>query len=119
MTEAKYWTKLDDGRVECGLCPQRCRIPDTGHGICLGRVNRGGTLYADNYGQCVTVSMDPVEKKIGLSVILLQSSVEIKDVLLPVLQGDAIPLPEIEDGTPRIVNTLSDLVKKFNIKDAL
>ncbi|MCK4513358.1 AmmeMemoRadiSam system radical SAM enzyme, partial [bacterium] len=63
MTEAKHGTKLDDGRIECELCPQRCRIPDTGHGICLGRVNRGGTLYADNYGQCVTVSMDPVEKK--------------------------------------------------------
>ncbi len=63
VTEAKYWTKLDQGRVECELCPQRCRIPDEGHGICLGRVNRDGTLYADNYGQCVTVSMDPVEKK--------------------------------------------------------
>ncbi len=63
MIEAKYWTKLDGGRVECELCPQRCRVPDDGHGICLGRVNHGGTLYAENFAECVTMSMDPVEKK--------------------------------------------------------
>ncbi len=63
VAEAKHWRALDDGYVECELCPQRCRIPDKGHGLCLGRVNRGGALHADNYGQCVTMSMDPVEKK--------------------------------------------------------
>ncbi len=63
MVEAKYWKRLDDERIACELCPQACRIPEGGHGVCLGRVNDGGTLYAENYGQCVSVAMDPIEKK--------------------------------------------------------
>jgi len=63
MVEAKYWKRLEDGRVACELCPQACRIADGGRGICMGRVNRGGTLYADNFGECVSVAVDPIEKK--------------------------------------------------------
>ncbi len=63
MTEARHWHALDDGRVACDLCPQACRIADGKHGICLGRVNEGGTLFAQNFGRCVSVAMDPIEKK--------------------------------------------------------
>jgi pyruvate formate lyase activating enzyme len=63
MVEAKHWTKIDGGRVGCELCPQLCEIAEGGHGICRGRVNRGGVLYAANFGQCVSVAMDPIEKK--------------------------------------------------------
>jgi len=63
MTEAKYWKKRDDGRIACELCPQACVIPEGGHGVCLGRVNRRGALFAENFGQCVSVAMDPIEKK--------------------------------------------------------
>ncbi len=63
MVEAKHWHGLDDGRVGCDLCPQACTIADGKPGICLGRVNRGGTLYAENFGECVSVAMDPIEKK--------------------------------------------------------
>ena len=63
MVEARNWKKLDGGRAGCRLCPQMCEIPDGGHGVCLGRVNRGGQLYAENFGQCVSVATDPIEKK--------------------------------------------------------
>jgi pyruvate formate lyase activating enzyme len=65
MVEAKHWHVVEDGsgKVACDLCPQACRINEGGHGICLGRVNRGGTLYALNYGECVSIAMDPIEKK--------------------------------------------------------
>ena len=63
MTDAKYWNKLDDGRIACELCPQACIIQAGGHGVCLGRVNRDGVLKAANFGQCVSVAMDPIEKK--------------------------------------------------------
>ena len=55
MVEAKHWHSVEDGsgKVACDLCPQRCRIADGAHGICLGRVNRDGTLYAVNHGECV------------------------------------------------------------------
>ena len=63
MTDAKYWKKLEDGRIACELCPQACVIPEGGHGICLGRSNRDGVLRAENFGQTVSVAMDPIEKK--------------------------------------------------------
>ncbi len=63
MTDAKYWRGLSDGRVACELCPQACVIPEGGHGVCLGRANRGGILRADTFGQTVSVAMDPIEKK--------------------------------------------------------
>ena len=63
MTEAKYWTRLPDGRIACELCPQACVIPEGGHGICLGRSNRDGVLTAENFGRTVSVAMDPIEKK--------------------------------------------------------
>jgi pyruvate formate lyase activating enzyme len=63
MTEARHWKALDGGRVRCELCPQFCQMADGGHGICLGRVNRGGTLYAENFARCVSVAIDPIEKK--------------------------------------------------------
>ncbi len=63
MTDAKYWKKLDDGRIACELCPQACVIPEGGHGVCLGRSNRDGVLKAENFGQTVSAAMDPIEKK--------------------------------------------------------
>jgi pyruvate formate lyase activating enzyme len=51
------------GRVQCVICPHRCRIADQGVGICLCRKNVGGTLWPLNYGQVTSVAMDPIEKK--------------------------------------------------------
>jgi pyruvate formate lyase activating enzyme len=63
MTEARYWKKLDDEGVLCELCPRSCAIPEGGHGVCLGRVNREGTLVAENFARCISVAVDPIEKK--------------------------------------------------------
>ncbi len=63
MAEARYWKKLEDGRVACELCPQSCVISEGGRGVCLGRENRGGDLVAANYAECVSAHVDPVEKK--------------------------------------------------------
>lgn len=65
MVVAKHWHNAEDGsgKIACDLCPQRCRINEGAHGICLGRVNRDGTLHARNFGECVSVGMDPIEKK--------------------------------------------------------
>lgn len=63
MKEALFYEKLDGGQVHCLLCPQSCRIKDGGHGICRGRVNHGGELFAENYARVTSVAMDPIEKK--------------------------------------------------------
>lgn len=61
--EASYYQKRDDNRVECSLCPHRCIIADGKSGVCRVRSNRGGTLFADSYGNAVSLALDPVEKK--------------------------------------------------------
>jgi pyruvate formate lyase activating enzyme len=63
MKEARYYEKLDQGFVQCRLCPKACKIADGRAGVCLGRINRGGELYADSYGRLVSAAMDPIEKK--------------------------------------------------------
>ena len=63
MVEAKYYKKLPSGKVQCLLCPHFCVIPQGEIGICRGKENIGGKLYAVNYGKTVTISVDPIEKK--------------------------------------------------------
>lgn len=60
---AAYWDKLDGGKVICRLCPADCLLTEGKHGICRCRFNRGGELVTDNYGELVTLALDPIEKK--------------------------------------------------------
>jgi len=63
MKTARFWTALEDGGVQCGLCPHRCRIPERGRGRCHVRVNSGGRLMSEAWGRPVAVQTDPIEKK--------------------------------------------------------
>ncbi|MBM4394877.1 MAG: AmmeMemoRadiSam system radical SAM enzyme [Deltaproteobacteria bacterium] len=61
--EARFWSRRDDGRVECALCPHACRIAEGRTGICGVRRNDSGTLRALTYGRAAAVHVDPIEKK--------------------------------------------------------
>jgi len=61
--EAKYYEKRENGSVKCLLCPHYCIIRNGKAGICRARKNDHGTLYAINYGECVSLAIDPIEKK--------------------------------------------------------
>ncbi len=63
MREAGYYQHLDDGVVECGLCPHNCRIAPGERGICRVRENRDGKLYSLVYGKLAASNPDPIEKK--------------------------------------------------------
>lgn len=63
MIEAGYYLKLPGNRVKCELCPNYCVLSENMRGVCKGRLNQGGKLYAENYGMVVTGSVDPIEKK--------------------------------------------------------
>ena len=60
---ARYWTKLEDNKVRCELCPFRCVLKDGQVGVCRVRKNIGGKLYALNYGKVSSIAVDPIEKK--------------------------------------------------------
>ncbi len=61
--EATYYEQHKDNKLRCLLCPNFCVIADRKSGSCRIRSNRGGTLYADSYGEVVSLSVDPIEKK--------------------------------------------------------
>ncbi len=63
MHEAALWKPLDQGRVQCRLCSQFCRIDEGGRGKCGVRENRGGTLFTLVYDKVAAANLDPVEKK--------------------------------------------------------
>ena len=63
MKEALFYTKLEDQKVKCELCPHNCIISSGKNGICRARKNISGILYAINYGETISISIDPMEKK--------------------------------------------------------
>ncbi|MDD2234982.1 MAG: AmmeMemoRadiSam system radical SAM enzyme [Desulfitobacteriaceae bacterium] len=63
MKEAILYLKLDDNKVNCAVCNQRCIIAEGKKGICGVRENHQGSLYTLNYGKTIAANIDPIEKK--------------------------------------------------------
>ncbi|SMF94648.1 pyruvate formate lyase activating enzyme [Methylomagnum ishizawai] len=59
----RYWRSLDDGRVECTLCPRFCKLHPGQRGLCFVRGNRGGKIVLLSYGRSSGFCIDPIEKK--------------------------------------------------------
>ena len=62
-TPAKWWHKLDDGRIQCDLCPRDCKLHDGQRAACFVRANKGGAMILTTYGRSSGFCIDPVEKK--------------------------------------------------------
>src|SRR5579871_2696205 len=60
-----YWTRLEDGRVECRLCPRFCKMRPGQRGLCFVRRARedGGGMELTGYGRSTGFCVDPIEKK--------------------------------------------------------
>jgi pyruvate formate lyase activating enzyme len=58
-----FYTRLDNKRVRCGICPNRCLLSPGDRSICRSRVNLDGTLYSLTYGNPCSMNVDPIEKK--------------------------------------------------------
>ena len=61
--ECRYYKKLENGRVECQLCPHHCKIANGKTGICQSRRNVNGMLVSEGYGKPCSLAIDPIEKK--------------------------------------------------------
>ena len=60
---AKYWHKLDDGRLQCDLCPRDCKLHEGQRGSCFVRGMADGKMVLTTYGRSSGFCIDPVEKK--------------------------------------------------------
>jgi pyruvate formate lyase activating enzyme len=59
----RWWHTLEDGRIQCDLCPRFCRIPEGSRGLCFVRRNVGGEMELAAYGRASGFCVDPIEKK--------------------------------------------------------
>jgi pyruvate formate lyase activating enzyme len=60
---ARWWHTLDDGRIQCDLCPRDCRLHEGQRGACFVRRMQGGAIYLTTYGRSSGFCIDPIEKK--------------------------------------------------------
>jgi pyruvate formate lyase activating enzyme len=59
----RYWHMLDDGRMQCDLCPRDCRLHDGQRGACFVRMRSGERMLLTTYGRSSGFCIDPIEKK--------------------------------------------------------
>lgn len=63
MKTAQYYRKLEDGKVQCLLCPHLCTLSGGKTGKCGVRKNVNADLVTDTYGKVSAIHYDPIEKK--------------------------------------------------------
>jgi pyruvate formate lyase activating enzyme len=63
IVPTRYWHRLDDGRVQCDLCPRLCKLREGQRGLCFIRANRNGEVVLTSYGRSSGFCVDPIEKK--------------------------------------------------------
>jgi pyruvate formate lyase activating enzyme len=60
---ARWWHLLDDGRLQCDLCPRDCRLHPGQRGACFVRMREGDAMVLTTYGRSSGFCIDPIEKK--------------------------------------------------------
>jgi pyruvate formate lyase activating enzyme len=61
--KTQYWHKLEDGRVQCDLCPRHCHLHEGQKGLCFVRSCNQGEVVMTSYGLSSGFCIDPIEKK--------------------------------------------------------
>ncbi|WP_019571707.1 AmmeMemoRadiSam system radical SAM enzyme [Thioalkalivibrio sp. ALMg3] len=59
----RYWHALEDGRVQCDLCPRYCKLKPGQRGACFVRANLDDAVVLTSYGRSSGYCVDPIEKK--------------------------------------------------------
>lgn len=63
VVPARWWHRLDDGRVQCDLCPRDCKLHEGQRGFCFVRARENDELVLTTYGRSSGFCVDPIEKK--------------------------------------------------------
>lgn len=54
---------LENGRIECTLCPRTCQLLESQRGFCFARQRNGDRIELTSYGVASGFCIDPIEKK--------------------------------------------------------
>jgi len=63
VVPTRYWHPLDDGRIQCDLCPRFCKLREGQRGLCFVRACQDGRVVLTTYGRSSGFCVDPIEKK--------------------------------------------------------
>ncbi len=63
IVNTRYWHRMDDGRLQCDLCPRHCHLREEQRGLCYVRQCLDGEVKLVSYGRSSGFCVDPVEKK--------------------------------------------------------
>jgi pyruvate formate lyase activating enzyme len=63
VVPTKYWHRLDDGRIQCDVCPRFCKLQEGQRGLCFVRACENGQIVLTTYGRSSGFCVDPIEKK--------------------------------------------------------
>jgi pyruvate formate lyase activating enzyme len=59
----RYWQVLQDGRIQCDVCPRYCKLHEGQRGLCFVRARQGDRVLLTTYGRSSGFCIDPIEKK--------------------------------------------------------
>ena len=59
----RYWHVLDDGRIQCDVCPRACKLRNGQQGLCFVRACDDDQIVLTSYGRSSGFCIDPIEKK--------------------------------------------------------
>lgn len=59
----RHWHLLDDGRLQCDICPRECKLHEGQRGLCFVRGREQDQLWLYSYGRSSGFCIDPIEKK--------------------------------------------------------
>jgi pyruvate formate lyase activating enzyme len=63
VVSTSYWHPLDDGRIQCDLCPRECKLREGQRGLCYIRARIDDEIVLTSYGRSSGFCVDPIEKK--------------------------------------------------------
>ena len=59
----EHWHPLEDGRIQCDVCPRFCRLHEGQRGMCFVRARQDDRVVLTSYGRSSGYCVDPIEKK--------------------------------------------------------
>ena len=63
VTPTRYWHLLEDGRLQCDVCPRACKLREGQQGLCFVRARQDDQIVLTTYGRSSGFCVDPIEKK--------------------------------------------------------
>jgi len=61
----RHWHPLDDGRVQCDVCPRACRLHEGQRGLCFVRGRVADQVVLTSYGWRASQIPDTGPNKVG------------------------------------------------------